>query len=252
PSRHEELHLLTRTENELTKSSQPVPWQLNYYRGILLWQLDRVSEAKESFMAIGEAPKWAPFYLVKADLFKEQKEIAGQALERARALSPDDWRSVHLLATHYGSVNKNEEALSIIDQKFNQKNLPVYVKYILGQQKARFLVNIGKYRESIQVMKQLTILPNEGAAAAHNLFREGNIRYAVELLKNGKTKDALTYLDQAETWPENLGSGQPYKPDNRLTAALKAYAVDKKETDLKKTVQELPEKEQNMVKILID
>lgn len=252
PSRHEELGLLARTENDLTEASQPVPWQLHYYRGILLWQLDRISEAKERFLACGDAPKWFAFYLTKADLFKEQKEVSGQALERAHALAPDDWRTVNTLATHYGSLGKNAEALALVDIKLNEKNLPAHEQYIIGQQKARLLMDGGKYRESVQLMQQLTILPNEGAAGAHSLFREGNIRYAVELLKTGKAKDALTYLAQAETWPENLGSGQPYNPDNRLTAALKDYAKDKKGIDLKQAVKELPEQEQKLVKVLIE
>jgi len=252
PSRHEELGLLARTKNEITKAGQPVPWQLDYYRGILLWQLDRLSEAKERFLACGDAPKWFAFYLTKADLFKEQKEVAGQALERAYALAPDDWRTVNTLATHFGLLGKNAEALVLVDKKLNQKNLPAHEQYILGQQKARLLLDVGKYRESVQLMQQLAILPNEGAAGAHSLFREANIRYAVELLKTGKTKDALTYLVQAETWPENLGSGQPYDPDNRLTAALKAYAKDKKGGDLEKIKKELPEKEQKMLESILE
>jgi len=170
----------------------------------------------------------------------------------ARALAPDNWRTVNTLATHFGLLGKNAEALVLVDKKFNQKNLPAHEQYILGQQKARLLLDVGKYRESVQLMQQLAILPNEGAAGAHSLFREANIRYAVELLKTGKTKDALTYLVQAETWPENLGSGQPYNPDNRLTAALKTYATNKKGTDLKKLVRELPEKEQKMVALLVE
>lgn len=85
-----------------------------------------------------------------------------------------------------------------------------------------------------------------------HIFREANVRHAIELLKSGKSKDALTYLDQAETWPENLGSGQPYDPDNRLTAALKAYARDKKVGDLKKIKQGLPEKEQKMLEAMLE
>lgn len=252
PSRHEELSLLVRTAARLTAAGKPVPWQLNYYQGILLWQLDRIPEAKEKFLACGDAPKWPAFYLTKADLFKEQKEVAGQALERAYALAPDDWRTVHDLADYYESLGKKEAALDLVAKKLNQKKLPAHEQYILGQQKARLLMGVGKFRESIELMKQLTILPSEGAGAAHSLFREANIRQAIELLKAGKPEDALTYLDQAETWPENLGSGQPYDPDNRLTAALKAYARGEKMSDLEKIKQGLPEKEQKILGAMLE
>lgn len=252
PSRHEELGLLVRTETRLTTAGESVPWQLLYYQGILLWQLDRIPEAKEKFLACGDTPKWPAFYLTKADLFKDQKEEAGQALERAYALAPNDWRTVHDLADCYESLGKSKEALRLVAKKLDQENLPAHEQYILGQQRARLLMEVGKYRESLELMKQLTILPSEGAAAAHSLFREANIRYAIELLKTEKSEDALTYLDQAETWPENLGSGQPYDPDNRLTAALKAYIKDKKMSDLKKIKQGLPKKEQKILEAMLE
>ena len=39
-------------------------------------------------------------------------------------------------------------------------------------------------------------------------------------MKIGKWKNALSYLQAAETWPEHLGSGEPYYPDNRLDPFL--------------------------------
>ncbi len=257
PSRHEELGLLARTESRLTTGGLSAPWQLTYYQGILLWQLDRVPEAQQKFTAIGDTPEWPAFYLTKADLFKNQKDVVGKdvvgkALERAHALAPDDWRATSALADHWGAMNKNAEALGLVDKRLTHKNLPTHEQYILGQQKARLLMDVGKYRESTEAMKQLRILPSEGAAAAHSLFREANIRYAIELLKAGKTKDAMTYLNQAEAWPENLGSGKPYDTDDRLTAALKAYAADKNSTDLKKMKKDLPEKEQKILEMMLE
>ena len=46
-------------------------------------------------------------------------------------------------------------------------------------------------------------------------------------MKAGKWKKALAYLRDAETWPENLGWGEPYFPDNRLTQFISAYCYDK-------------------------
>ena len=49
----------------------------------------------------------------------------------------------------------------------------------------------------------------------------------LEQMKTGKWKKAVIYLNQAETWPENLFSGEPYLPDNRITQFLRAYCFDK-------------------------
>ena len=42
-------------------------------------------------------------------------------------------------------------------------------------------------------------------------------------MEKGRWKKAVIYLNQAETWPENLFSGEPYLPDNRITQFLRAY-----------------------------
>jgi hypothetical protein len=46
-------------------------------------------------------------------------------------------------------------------------------------------------------------------------------------MKAGKWEKALAYLKDAETWPENLGWGEPYFPDNRLTQFFSAYCHEK-------------------------
>ena len=71
------------------------------------------------------------------------------------------------------------------------------------------------------------MLPAEGDVNAHSLFRETNILYAIEQMKKGKWKKAVIYLRQAETWPENLFSGEPYLPDNRVTQFMRSYCFQK-------------------------
>jgi hypothetical protein len=67
------------------------------------------------------------------------------------------------------------------------------------------------------------MLPAEGDVNAHALFRETNILYALDQMKSGKWKQALLLLQKAETWPQNLFSGEPYLADNRMTQFLAAY-----------------------------
>jgi hypothetical protein len=45
-------------------------------------------------------------------------------------------------------------------------------------------------------------------------------------MKAGKWERALGYLLEAETWPEHLGWGEPYFPDNRLTRFFSAYCYE--------------------------
>lgn len=45
-------------------------------------------------------------------------------------------------------------------------------------------------------------------------------------MKSKKWKNATEYLQKAETWPENLGAGLPYNPDNRITQLMLAYCYE--------------------------
>jgi hypothetical protein len=80
-----------------------------------------------------------------------------------------------------------------------------------------------KYAESLKILNGLEMLPAEGDVNAHSLFRETNILSAIGQMEKGRWKKAVIYLNQAETWPENLFSGEPYLPDNRITQFLRAY-----------------------------
>jgi hypothetical protein len=71
------------------------------------------------------------------------------------------------------------------------------------------------------------MLPAEGDVNAHALYRETNILLAIEYMKTGKWKKAVLALNQAETWPENLFSGEPYLADNRITRFLRAYCFER-------------------------
>ncbi|MCU0352192.1 MAG: DUF5107 domain-containing protein [Cytophagales bacterium] len=228
PFRPEEEELFKKLIADESKTGQKT-WQLHYYYGILLWQLNRTKEAQTQFLSCGDTPDFAPFYLAKAELFKNDKAVVQKSLEKAYALDAKSWRPAKELADFYASNNAPQKALGINEKAARNND---HESYILGQQKARLLSQMGRYRECVEFMKTLNLLPNEGASGAHSLFREANIRYAIQLLKIRKNAEALIYLTQAETWPENLGSGEPYNPDNRLTAALKSYAKDGKTTGL--------------------
>lgn len=179
---------------------------------------------------------YAPYFLAKAELFKNDKEIAKKALEKAYDIDPKSWRVVKRLAEFYatnGELNKairlNEEKLNkyLKTKKVETSGLPEHEIYILGQQRAELLNQAGRYKEALEVLNSLTILPNEGASGAHKLYRELNIRYAATLNQQKKYREAFAVLEQAEKWPENLGSGEPYNPDNRLTWYLKKWMTQK-------------------------
>jgi hypothetical protein len=240
-------------------------WKLLYYR-----HLTTASYRSEKYGIVDfgliDSPKFqpdfVPYYLYKADVSKQDKATAKASLERAHELEPQNWRVVKALSDFYASNGQLKKGLDVNESrlpklsKIPESGLPDHEVYILGQQRAQLLLKLGRYKECIDWMKSLTILPNEGASGAHALFREANIRYAAELTKNKKYKEAQPYLDQAETWPENLGSGAPYDPDNHLTAFLKKYITRKMKNqqvdmaDVLKLSKELPKADFELLKSL--
>jgi hypothetical protein len=83
------------------------------------------------------------------------------------------------------------------------------------------------YVQALQILGKLEMLPAEGDVNAHTLFRETNILLAIEHMKAGRWKKAVVTLNEAETWPENLFSGEPYLPDNRVTQFMRSYCFEK-------------------------
>jgi hypothetical protein len=77
------------------------------------------------------------------------------------------------------------------------------------------------------VLANVKILPQEGAHEGHDIFELANLSLAVGNIEKGKYKEALKDLDNARKWPENLGAGKPYEPDNRIQDYLSAFCNEK-------------------------
>lgn len=207
----------------------------NYYL-FLTGLASKQLEAKQLLQLEKTEIKYAPYYLAKAELLKDNKEEVLKALEKAYEIDPKSWRVVKRLAEFYAANGELKKAIRINEEKLTNylktkkvetSDLPEHEIYILGQQRAELLKQTGRYKEALEVLNSLTILPNEGASGAHKLYRELNIRYAATLNQQKKYREAFAVLEQAEKWPENLGSGEPYNPDNRLTWYLKKWMTQK-------------------------
>lgn len=84
-----------------------------------------------------------------------------------------------------------------------------------------------QYIKALEILNKLEMLPAEGDVNAHALFREVHILHALEQMKSKNWKKALLSLQKAETWPENLFSGEPYLADNRITQLMTAYCYER-------------------------
>jgi len=76
------------------------------------------------------------------------------------------------------------------------------------------------------------LIPFEGAVMGRNVYHEAALKSAFDEIRKRNFKKAIIYAEKALLWPENLGSGKPYDPDERLDNYLLAYCnnrLDKSE-----------------------
>ncbi|HBQ84317.1 MAG: hypothetical protein A2X03_00140 [Bacteroidetes bacterium GWA2_40_15] len=198
-------------------------WKWKYYEALIYWQNNRIEEARRLFTACSDDPDFVPFYLARAALFGDQNDIVRSSLEKAYSLDPFFWRTGLRLSRFYAGDGQPLKALEIASM--NYKSHPG--SFITGLQYAHMLKLNRKYPEALNILGKLEMLPAEGDVNAHTLFRETNILYAIEHMKTRRWKKAVVALTQAERWPENLFSGEPYFPDNRVTQFMRGYCFEK-------------------------
>jgi tetratricopeptide (TPR) repeat protein len=203
-------------------------WKWLYYEALICWQHNQLSLAKKLFMSCGLEPDFAAFYLARANLFRDDSVVVKESVEEAYKIDPDSWRTAMELVKLYVKEGQPDNALQIAGK--NYKAHPD--NCVAGLQYANILSLNKKYTETLKTLSSVVMLPAEsdkwsGDIDAHSLFRETNISLALIQMKSGKWSKALTYLAEAEKWPENLGWGEPYFADNRLTRFLSAYCYNK-------------------------
>ncbi len=210
-------------------ANQIIPsWKWLYYEALISWQQNQISLAKSLFISCGMDPDFAPYYLAKAKLFHDNDSIVKESIEEAYNLDPASWRCAMEMTKLFAREGKQDMALKTAGKNFKMHP----DNCVVGLQLANIQKMTGRYAETIKTLDRIDMLPAEsdkwsGDIDAHTLFRETKILMALELMKAGKWKKAGSLLKEAETWPENLGWGEPYHADNRLTQFLLAFCYER-------------------------
>src|SRR6185295_6717662 len=113
---------------------------------------------------------------------------------------------------------------------------------------AKTLLLNGKYKESDAVLKNLNVIPFEGATEGRELYREAKLMQAIGELQKKNYSSALKFISESKLWPVNLGVGKPYDEDidTRLEDWMTYLIYDRtKKTDLAKSALEKISKAKN-------
>lgn len=189
-------------------------YQLKYHLGLIEWNRNSVSQAKELFTQCGTKPIDPAFYGAKASLFKDDAAIVLASLQQAIKLDPQGWRYHKMLTEHYIVQKQFDKALAT-SESFYRKHQD---NYLIGMLYAKTLLLNKKYHEADSFLTKLQILPFEGAIAGRQLYHEAKLMQALAEMKNKQYKKALQFIADAKLFPENLGVGKPYDEniDERL------------------------------------
>ena len=181
--------------------------------GLMLWNFHRLDEARELFLSCGNEPGISAFYLARTRLFEgNNTELVVHDLERALELAPDDWRCFKYSIDFFMRHGAYTQALEFA-RKGGRK---LKDNFIIQSDLARVELYTGNYAKCLNILEDLVILPAEGARAGHDLFRQAHLLLAIEAFKANRTDAALEHIQEAKTWPENLGVGKPYVTDERI------------------------------------
>lgn len=235
PFRAEDLTVLKWAEEKTGD------WKPRYYQALIYWANQQNEKAKE-LMEGCEPEGFAPFYLSRA-LMKEG-DAKLQDILKAEKIEAS-WRVGVALLNYYTAASDWKKVVEV-GKKYHKK---YPANYYLGLKYAKGLCEVGQYNVCISLLKQLRVLPNEGAYAGRAVYRAANLYQAMDKLVQGKYADVLKSVEASKDWRENLGVGKPYDElvDDRLENYLsaKAYAAKGEKAKAEELFQKVADKLMN-------
>lgn len=199
-------------------------WKLKYFLGLNYWAHDRLAEAVEWFVLAGNLADIPSFYVTRSELlasYNGQDRLPD--LLKAFELGEDDWRYHHEIVRYYEDQGRYPDQLS---QTLRAYGLFPH-HHVIGLDHAQALVNNKQYGRSLEVLQNLEVLPSEGSFSGRAIYGKASLLGALEYVHLGKYPEAKEILKLSYLYPENLGSGRPFDPDERKIDFLMAYIEDK-------------------------
>ncbi len=195
-------------------------WSWSYLYSLNLWALDRENEATKTLYDLKDIPNHAPMYMVRGYFKEQQNENAEQDFRHAVELDSHN-RILHSFFIQYlqrqqdwqAALEAGEKARARFPNDFNLDLLHV-----------KSLNNLGKANEALEILSNTHVLPSENARESHILFEQAHAIVAMNAFDKSDYSTAINHLQSSMQWPEHLGLGKPYEPEQRLQEYLIAVA----------------------------
>lgn len=198
-------------------------WKFRYYLGLNYWALDRPEDALRLLASCAAEPDLAAFYQARAALGRYSSQEEKMADYRhALRLDSADWRNWRALIDVYASQDGHADALAVSSIAYAR--FPG--NYNIALQHAERQLNSGHYEACLSTLRKTTILPFEGSVQGKFVFEQAHLLLALAEIDKRRYKRAMVQIEKSRAWPENLGVGKPYEPDDRFQDYLLALCLD--------------------------
>ncbi len=210
-------------------------WRPRYLLSALYNFLGRSAEAFDLVKDL--APEGsADFYAFRSSLVYSEADLL-----KAVKLAPQEWRSLRQIAFGRLREANYKGAADILAPYWRGHKDNFYI----GEVYAKALIADRQYAAAEKVMQDIRILPFEGQAASHVMYRDIKLHLAAAAIDRGAWSVARKKVAEARLWPHNLGVGRPYddlvdaKAEDWLDAVI-LYRTGRKDEAARK-LQALPE-----------
>ena len=217
PFRTETINVLNWARNSYSN------WKLDYLIALNLYGKGRYNESKNILSKIKDESLNPIFYLNRGIILQKNGVDPLKDFNKAYQLDNKNWRVSKSLSNYYYDLGNYTKANKILEKSY-QNDIS---NYIIGMDYVKSLVKLKEYVLAISILKKLNILPYEHAGEGRDLYSSAYIGLALENIKKSKFKSALDILFESKIWPENLGVGKPYNPDERIENYLIYYCLEK-------------------------
>ncbi|WP_299316761.1 DUF5107 domain-containing protein [uncultured Maribacter sp.] len=213
-------------------------WKLKYYLAQNYIAVGLKNKGITILEELKNTPDSPIFYqfrakLLQSNLDKNSKKLAITDLQTALNLQPNSWKIWEKNILFYQNIGDAESAYKL--SKKATKKFPD--NYNIALAHAKSLLNLERYKEVAIVLENIKILPFEHASESRKVYEKTYQALALNAILKNNYIEAKAILEKAKQWPENIGVGKPYSPDERITDYLLAITLNKlKEADKSKVL----------------
>ena len=188
-------------------------WQWRYLLALNLWAVDRPEEALTLMDGLGAEPGSAALHAARALLAADHRgDDPVPGLSRAVELEPDT--RVFQVAHIQALLERGRWETALESSASARDRFPDDFNLALLQ--ARALLRGGRGTEAVAVLEGVQVLPSEHARESHALWARAWVMTALDRLEASDPEGSRTAALRAMEWPEHLGQGRPYDPEERL------------------------------------